>query len=507
MGAAGALGYTVNVPGGGTATDRLIDGQTYYVIVVDPTHIKLVLSRADAESNTALALTSDGASGDQSLSTPISSIASYIDASKVVSQGTLSVTGGLAPPLVPLGSNSAASSSALTFDPSTDLSPLGGTSPTVLTFSTPDDIQNLEPIIYHNHGGDSLQYVTDNSDNTQTHTPLADGDTYYAVVLSPTQIEISPSPDGSNPFIFASLDGNEGSTQDFTYQRLLVPGGVTQTFDPSSSTVSGSEITVADTSSFTTGQKVIYNNGGNSNQSLEFTYNDAAGISHTGPLVDGGVYYVIVVDATHVELAATAADATAATPVPLQLVLPANPGTGQSLSAVTSTSVPVSFNSQIVSVTVAGSISTDNWAFAASVSLNFIHNNVDVGIRDLSASQEAYGKTAVNVQASDGSHIVTIAGGVGVGGGSVGVGAAVSYNDIANTVQSRIGSAWQQGATTGSDSLDSTTGANAGAVSTEGTLNVSASETATIVDVTFAGSGVRTSRSAGHCRSTRSPTP
>ncbi len=245
---------------------------------------------------------------------------------------------------------------------------------------------------------------------------------------------------------------------------------------------------MADTSSFTTGQEVIYHNGGGSNQSLEFAFNDAAGNSHTGPLVDGGVYYIIVVDATHVELAATASDATASTPNPLQLVLPANPGSGQSLSAVTSMSVPVSFNSQIVSVTVAGSISTEGWAAAASVSLNFIHDNVDVGIRDLGTNQEAYGKTAVNVQASDASHIVTIAGGFGVGAGSVGIGAAVSYNDIANTVQSRIGSAWQQGASTGSDSLDSTTGANVGDVSTEGTLKVSASETATIVNVTLAGS-------------------
>ena len=483
-----ALGYTVTAPDKSTATDRLIDGQTCYVIVVDPTHIELALTRADAASKTALALTNAGSSGSQSLSTPISSITSYIDASTVKSQGTLSVRGGLAPPPVPLGSNSSASTRTLTFDPATDVSLGGGTNPAVITFGTPHNLQNLEPIVYHNEGGDSLEYVTENSDNTTTDSKLTDGDTFYAVVLSPTQIEVSASPDGSDPFVFAALDGNEGAAQDFTSQRLILPGGEKEAFDPSNSTVSGSMITLPDTSAFNTGEAVVYHNGGGSNHSITFAYTDDNNVARTAPLVDGGVYYVIVVDSTHVELALSQDDADAASPIPLQLSLNGNEGTDHSLTAVTNVSVPVSFNSQIVSVTVAGAISADDFAAAASVALNFIHNNVDVGIRNLKASQDAYGKTAIDVEANDGSHIVTIAGGVGISTGAVGVGAAVSYNDIANSVVARIGSEWQAG-TSGSDSVDPTDGANAGTVQTLGTLAVRATETSTIVNVTFAGAG------------------
>ncbi len=44
----------------GAVQNMLVDGQTYYAIVIDPTHIKLASSLADAESGTAIALVAPG---------------------------------------------------------------------------------------------------------------------------------------------------------------------------------------------------------------------------------------------------------------------------------------------------------------------------------------------------------------------------------------------------------------------------------------------------------------
>src|SRR5262249_13301007 len=93
------------------------------------------------------------------------------------------------------------------------------------------------------------------------------------------------------------------------------------TFDPSSVTTSivNNEIGFTFNPGLYTGEAVVYhNNGGTS----------------IGGLTDGTTYYVISVDATHIQLAKTLADASSSTPAAITLT---SPGAGSfSLPAPTS---------------------------------------------------------------------------------------------------------------------------------------------------------------------------
>ena len=71
--------------------------------------------------------------------------------------------------------------------------------------------------------------------------------------------------------------------------------------------VSGNTIDLGYTDGFTTGDEVIYDDGNSSGSTANGT--------HIGGLTPGNVYFVIVVDPTHVKLAASVADAKAGTPI------------------------------------------------------------------------------------------------------------------------------------------------------------------------------------------------
>ena len=53
-----------------TAMGGLVSGATYYVIALDPGHVELASSAANAEAGTAIGLRTSGASGDQALTLP-----------------------------------------------------------------------------------------------------------------------------------------------------------------------------------------------------------------------------------------------------------------------------------------------------------------------------------------------------------------------------------------------------------------------------------------------------
>ena len=112
--------------------------------------------------------------------------------------------------------------------------------------------------------------------------------------------------------------------------------------------------------------------------------------------------------------------------------------------------LPEDLDTQIISVSVAGAAGGGEFSAAGSVSLNFINNSVDVGIRDILQgvyvngslqTDEVYAANDLIVDAADASQIIAIAGGLSVSAGAVGVGGAVSDNDIRDTVTARIGSA------------------------------------------------------------------
>ncbi len=143
--------------------------------------------------------------------------------------------------------------------------------------------------------------------------------------------------------------------------------------------------------------------------------------------------------------------------------------------------LPVDLDTQLISVTVSGGLSLGSGiAVAGSASLNFIDNSLDVGIHNVTTQVSAHDKLTVN--AVDASKIIAIAGGLSVSTGSVGIGGAVSYNDIQDTVSARIGSAL---APTAADPTAVTSSdGNSGEISAN-TIGVSATTSADILDVTF----------------------
>src|SRR5262249_6411960 len=113
---------------------------------------------------------------------------------------------------------------------------------------------------------------------------LRDGDTYYVQVMGPTRIRLARSP------LEASAYFGPGSVVDNANQNQIDLGYV---------------------HGFQDGDAVVYNNGGGAD---------------VGGLVNGKTYYVLVVDATHIQLAETLADVEDGTALPLDLV--AHPGSG-----------------------------------------------------------------------------------------------------------------------------------------------------------------------------------
>ena len=202
-------------------------------------------------------------------------------------------------------------------------------------------------------------------------------------------------------------------------------------------------------------------------------------------LQDGGVYYVIKGAGNSIQLAASQSDAMAGTFI--HLAATGSSGANQSLMVQQvsllsgqenlTLQLPVNLDSQVISVTVAGAIGGEGASVAGSVSLNFFRDTVQVGIWDLSATQQVTSQGKLSLKATDSSVIVSIAGGLSISTGGFAVGASVSYNDIQDSLVTRIGSAWNQ-----------TTQGNLGTVSGS-SIDAEANSTASITNVTFAGSG------------------
>ncbi|MCA6555247.1 MAG: hypothetical protein IM583_01050, partial [Pseudanabaena sp. M114S2SP2A07QC] len=144
------------------------------------------------------------------------------------------------------------------------------------------------------------------------------------------------------------------------------------------------------------------------------------------------------------------------------------------LSTVT---LPLRITSQMTTVTVGGA-GASGFALGGAVSLNFIRNTVDARISNIGANQSVIAGATLSVLSNDASQINSGAGGFGIPFSSGAVGAAVSSNEIKNTIRSRIGN------------VDGTglTDSNAGKISGN-QIQVNANSSATIYNVTFAGAG------------------
>ncbi len=409
-------------------------------------------------------------------------ISAYIDASTVTTDASLRISGGLSAPVLPPAPNGVTSTHVLPFDPATAVSG------NVITFSSPHELYNGQPIIYQPGiaGAVPLGYMSTVSGGTPSITPMNAGDTFYAIVESPTTIELSASPPTAlnpNPTpLQLTTTGTTDTSPSFLAPQLNLLTQPANTFNPATD-LANNAITFASAPGLSTGDAVIYQKGSSAETPIGYTYN-----GKTIPLRDGGTYYVIAVSATEYELAATYNDALANNA--LALTNAGATGTADTIAQTFPVAVPAALNSQIISVSVAGAIATSQASAAAvagSVSLNLIRDNVDVAIEDLTASQSVSAAADLTMTANDTSKIISIGGGVGITLGGLGFGASVAFNDIKNSIVSRIGGTWVAGTSTTPETI-SATGGNAGAITAD-TIDVTATETATIIDVAIAGAG------------------
>ena len=167
------------------------------------------------------------------------------------------------------------------------------------------------------------------------------------------------------------------------------------------------------------------------------------GGSSIGGLINGQIYYVILHDATHIELATSLLNAEDGVPIFLT-----STGTGddQTLQATISLvtvgdltiALPTAIDAQIVSVTAAGA-GGENISGAGAVSLNFVRMDVNAAILDTPVGEAVEGAEGVSVQAQDTSKIGSRAGSLGITTGSgAAINASVGVNDIKNSVTASI---------------------------------------------------------------------
>src|SRR5208282_4718997 len=214
-------------------------------------------------------------------------------------------------------------------------------------------------------------------------------------------------------------------------------------------------INVGDNSGFATGQPVVYHAG--------------AGNTAVGGLTDGQTYYVIkpANDSTDIQLAATGYDASQGMAIRLTSQ---GSGTQQTLTRdqlalpVGTYVLPSAVRSQLVSVAIGGS-GGDAFALGGSINLNFVRDSQSAYISNTPAGKQVQAGGNVVVTASDSSTIGSGAGALAIAISGGAIGAAISTNDIANTVTADI-----EGATVSGNEVQ-----------------VGTTENANIVNVTAAG--------------------
>jgi hypothetical protein len=273
----------------------LSDGTTYYVIRVNSTTIALASSAANAASNIRLTLNTSGVvetfqpSNVAGNSITFASNPGFTNGQSVVYRSTGTDIGGLtsgstyfviipdptqpatvqllSSPLIPIQTATTSSTQMLTFgmttlsfDPSTAVN---GTTHTI-TFSSSTGLTTGQLVTYNANGATAVSGLTN-------------GGMYFVVVVNATTIQLSATAP-----VIPIQTATTSSTQMLTF------GMTTLSFDPSTA-VNGTTHTITFSSStgLTTGQQVTYNaNGG----------------APVSGLTNGGMYVVVVVNATTIQL-------------------------------------------------------------------------------------------------------------------------------------------------------------------------------------------------------------
>ena len=181
-----------------------------------------------------------------------------------------------------------------------------GVDPTknVIEFAGPDQFVTGDAVHYDPDGGGSIS------------TQLTATGTYFVRVINPNTIKLYTTHaaaiatfDSFDPSSSSNVSSNTFNFNDkgFTLNELVTYEAPAPQAFAGGAVVNGNQIKVTSTSSFHTGDQVIYRT------------NAPSGTVPIAPLVNGGTYFVIVVDGTTLELDASRADATSAHSSPISL--------------------------------------------------------------------------------------------------------------------------------------------------------------------------------------------
>lgn len=335
-----------------TPIGGLVDGHTYYVIPVSATKLKLASTVANAAARVAIDLTSAGGAGQTLTNADAAGVKSFIPAGVQVevapgtdivpppadndgrltltsSASSFSVTGGNAmtglfgsAPTTTANSIRGSAAANLTIGAGNDtlnLSANGVAFSITLTHGDyiPDTLaQEIESKIRaalpgaaneltfdDAHGLSNAQEVVYHSNGQPAIPGLTDGQTYFVIVVDSNSIKLaatSAAAAANNPIPLGPILGGV-----LVHHIVPLVSASTITFG-SAAVATGAA--GADQISFTTshgllpGAAVIYRaNGGTA----------------VGGLIDGATYYVIFIDSTHIQLAASLEDANRGIPVAL----------------------------------------------------------------------------------------------------------------------------------------------------------------------------------------------
>ena len=287
---------------GDTAVTGLIDGETYYVITVEDTDarddehelIQLASSADDAANGIAITGLDGSATG---------AYKHYLTNLDVrIGLDPTGVTGGhafLYEPSIDLTAGSEAGDLhrfRLAPDPATATT---ATHAIGRSFDPAAAVSNDQIDLGYNHGfstGDAVQYTSGSGDSIDG---LAVGETYYVVVVNETTIQLAESEyetEQDDPEVL-ELSATDATGTSHAIGAVL---RAAPTVDAPTDT-----ITLSVPHGYETGDAVTYTHGDED--------------SAIGGLADDGKYYVIKLDSLSFQLAASKAEATAATPVAIDL--------------------------------------------------------------------------------------------------------------------------------------------------------------------------------------------
>ncbi|MBS3951841.1 MAG: LEPR-XLL domain-containing protein, partial [Methylomicrobium sp.] len=349
-------------------------------------------------------------------STATNKISAYIDDSKAVADGNITVAGGFTPPVDATAGHSSITAKVAAFNPNA-ANAVDLTSNT-LTFATAHGYEDGQAVTYRNGGGDSIEGLTD-------------GEVYYVKRIDDNSLKLQT-------------------------KNLEV-----QSFDPSDDDVidlNANTITFAEDHGYQDGDVVVYYNGSETDDT-----------DSLGGLNNVTQYVVQVIDAKTIKLQTqnsggqlevvnltSIGDGTyhSLHHEKLEVVDLETKGSGASHSlrvtqigiGDTQIALPVELSSGITSITLGGA-GAANFALGGSVSISFIKNSIDARISNVSATenQEVKAGGTLSVSADDSSKIFALAGGVAISvsgpqqsGPGVAVGVAVAANIIDNAILATV---------------------------------------------------------------------